>query len=344
MKKSNWLMICIGLSLLSALLACNLTPSGSTPNNNPTEAAIATSIAANATLAAQLGATLQVEPAQPTATQAPIATKPAQTAAPAAQCTALSADQSATQTALQPILGELSLYGIEPQPGKLGWIQPPLSLEVDQYLGTKFDTKFPLTVAKDFVLSSDITWNTEYGGSGCGFVFRSDGKKDAPSQYLVATSRLADGHVFFAVMSQGELVVGKDFYANGIDPKFDASNGATNHLAVVAQGNTFTIYSNGTKLGQADPTAPLPPLDLPKPPAKPANLSDPVANAQYQSALADYRALVTRLKAEYEKRLGLWRKLDKVFERGFVSLGVVAQSGRTQCDFNNAWLWLLGEE
>jgi hypothetical protein len=342
MKNRPLAIICVGLALLSALLACNFTPSGSTPDTDPTEQAIATSIAANATLSAGLDATLQVEPAQPTATQTSAA-EPPQTAAPAAQETLPSAEQSATQTALQPILGELSLYGVEPQPGKLGWIQPPLSLEVDQYLGTKFDTKFPLTVAKDFVLSSDITWNTEYGGSGCGFVFRSDGKKEAPSQYMVATSRLADGHVFFAVMSQGELVVGKDFYANGIDPKFDASNGATNHLAVVAQGNTFTIYSNGTKLGEADPTAPLPPLDLPKPPAKPANLSDPVAAAQYQSALADYRALVTRLKAEYERRLSLWRKLDKEFERGFVSLGVVAQSGRTQCDFNNAWLWLLGE-
>jgi len=182
---------------------------------------------------------------------------------------------------------------------------------VDEYLGTKFDTKFPLTVAKDFVLSSDITWNTEYGGSGCGFVFRSDGVKEAPSQYLVATSRLADGHVIFAVMSQGELVVGKDFYANGIDPKFDASNGATNHLAVVAEGNTFTIYSNGTRLGEADPTAPLPPLVLPEPPIKPSNLSDPAASSEYQNALSEYRALINRLKAEYEKRLSLWRKLDK---------------------------------
>ena len=87
----------------------------------------------------------------------------------------------------------------------------------------KVETPVPvgesLTVVNDFVLSADITWDTEYGGSGCGFVFRSDGKKDAPSQYLVGASRLANGHVFFAVISQGELVVARDFYANGIDPK-----------------------------------------------------------------------------------------------------------------------------
>ena len=143
----------------------------------------------------------------------------------------------------------------------------PLSLEVDEFHGNKFDTEFPLTVAKDFVLTSDITWDTEYGGSGCAFAFRSDGNTGAPSQYVVATSRLADGHVFFAVMSKGEIVVGKDFYANGIDPEFDATNGATNRLTVVGQGLDFTIYSNGTELGKANPNDPLPQLVLPDPPS-----------------------------------------------------------------------------
>jgi hypothetical protein len=219
-----------------------------------------------------------------------------------------------------------------------------LTLEVDEYHGTQFDTEFPLTVASDFVLAADITWDTEYGGSGCAFAFRSDGNQDKPSQYLVATSRLANGHVFFAVMSQGELVVGKEFYANGIDPKFDVSNGATNHLAVVGQGSTFTIYSNGTKLGEADPNDPLPSLALPDPPIRPILMTDPAVAAAYRQSLAEYHRLVNRLKQEYNQRLRLWEELDKDFERGFVALGVVAQSGRTQCEFNNAWLWLMDEQ
>jgi hypothetical protein len=340
MKNRQWIMLCIGLALLTAILACNFSPLEPSVGNDATEQAISTSIAGNSTLEAEIESTTQAEPPQPTATQVASADQPTQTA----EETSAALELSPTQTALAPIRGELSLYGIDPQQGELAWIQPPLSLEVDEFHGTKFDTKFPLTVAKDFVLSSDITWDTEYGGSGCGFVFRSDGKKDAPSQYMVVTSRLATGHVFFAVMSQGQLVVGKDFYANGIDPKFDASNGATNHLTVVGQGTTFTIYSNGTKLGEADPNAPLPSIVLPDPPARPHNLTDPTVAAAYQRALAEYRSVVNRLKDEYDKRLRLWRTLDKDFDRGFILLGVVAQSGRTRCDFNNAWLWLMGEQ
>jgi hypothetical protein len=339
MRNRFWILICIGIVLLVAIMACNFSPLGSDSGDNATAQALRTSIASNATLAAELVSTPQVEQEPATVTQpAPTAlsTQEVQETSPAVEL-------EPTQTVPASIRGELTLYGVDPQQGQLGWIHPPLSLEVDEYHGTKFETEFPLTVAKDFVLTSDITWDTEYGGSGCGFVFRSDGKKDAPSQYMVVASRLADGHVFFAVMSQGQLVIGKDFYANGIDPKFDATNGSTNRLTVVGQGTNFTIYSNGTKLGDADPTAPLPPLSLPDPPLRPSNMLDPAVAASYRSALAEHRALVNRLKDEYNQRLRLWRTVDKDFERGFVAMGVAAQSGRTQCDFNDSWLWLMGE-
>jgi hypothetical protein len=337
MKNRPWIVICSGIALLGAALACSFSPLEDTSSGDATAAALRTSIAANATQAAGIESTTQAEQAQPPATQPVSTVQPSQATEPAVET-------GPTQTALAPIRGELSLYGLDPEQGELGWIHPPLTMEVDEYRGSKFDTAFPLTVASDFVLASDITWDTEYGGSGCAFVFRSDGNEDQPSQYIVAASRISNGRVFFAVMSQGELVVGKDFYANGIDPKFDASNGATNHLAVVGQGSTFTIYSNGTRLGEVDPNDPLPPLALPDPPLRPLLMADPAVAAAYRQSLAEYQRLVNRLKQEYNQRLKLWNELDKDFERGFVALGVVAESGRTQCEFNNAWLWLLEEQ
>jgi hypothetical protein len=337
MKSHHWVLTCIGIALLVAILACNFSPLESGTNSNATQEAVGTSIASNSTLAAEIEATAQAGLALPAASETP-------PAAPSTQEASAEVELGPTQTALVPIRGELSLYGVDPEQGELGWIHPPLRLEVDEYRGTKFETEFPLTVAYDFVLSSDITWDTEYGGSGCGFVFRSDGKQDAPSQYLVGASRLANGHVFFAVMSQGHLVIGKDFYANGLDPKFDASNGATNRLTVVGQGSIFTIYSNGTKLGEADPNAPLPSLALPDPPIRPLLMANPEIAAAYRREVAEYQRLVNQLKEEYNERLRLWRTLDKDFERGFVALGVVAQSGRTQCDFDNSWLWLMGDQ
>lgn len=34
---------------------------------------------------------------------------------------------------------------------------------------------------------------------------------------------------------------------------------------------------------------------------------------------------------------------DAEYERGFVAMVALSESGRTECDFNNAWLWLLGD-
>ncbi len=340
MRSRHIMLMCLGTTLFAVMLACSFTARESGDEIEATARSLGTSIVSNATVAARILATRQAEQAQPDATETAPVAQSTQEVMP----TVAVAEIGATETEIAPIRAELSLYGVDPQQGELGWIHPPLRLEVDEYHGSKFETAFPLTVVYDFVLSSDITWDTEYGGSGCGFVFRSDGKKEAPSQYMVVASRLTNGRVFFAVMSQGQLVVAKDFYANGIDPQFDASNGATNRLTVVGQGSIFTIYSNGTKLGEADPNAPLPPLALPDPPIRPALLIDPAIAAAYRQALAEYHQLVNQLKQEYNERLRLWQTLDKDFERGFVALGVVAQSGRTQCEFDNAWLWLMGGE
>ena len=70
---------------------------------------------------------------------------------------------------------------------------------------------------------------------------------------------------------------------------FNANNGATNRLAVVGQGENFAVYTNGTKLGDANPNAPLPPLVLPNPPVKPSTpMTRPPCRA-YQQALAQYK-------------------------------------------------------
>ena len=341
MKNRISISLCIVLGLSIVLQGCNFTSSESSDDRLSTVEALETSIAGTVTAAAN--------PSVPTPVveQAPApATQPAAVVVATQEVVlppTIAVDLSATQAALAPIQADLSIYGVDPDPsqGYLGWIQPPLHLEVNQYRGQKFDNKFPMVMAQNFTMSSDITWNTQYGGSGCGFVFRSNGDQKSPSQYMVVATRLASGHVFFAVMAQGQMMIVKDFYANGIDPRYDANNGATNRLAVVGRDMNFSVYTNGTKLGDVNPNAPLPPLALPAPPAKPFG-GDPVAMANYQQALAEYKQAVSKLKNEYNQRAALWNKLDKNFPSGFTALGVVADSGLTICDFNNAWLWLIG--
>lgn len=322
------------LLLLAAVsLACNFSATGDSDERIATVEALSTSVAATSTaLAVEEEATPAVATAQATATQAAETAQATQEQAATQQ----SSDLAATEAALAPIKGELARYGVDPENGQLAWVQGPLKLEIDQYMGSNFGNAYPQVIVQDFVLSADVRWESRYGAAGCAFVFRSDGNQSKPNQYLVWMTRLTNGRVEFLVFAEGEIVALKDFYANGIDPQFDGGNGATNRLTVVGQGNKFTVYTNGEKLGVGDPNAPIPPLTLPDPPS--GNPSDPV----YQRALAEYRSVVSRLKEAYNRRVALARRANKEYPAGIVAMGAMAESGYTMCEFNNAWLWLIG--
>jgi len=330
------IQLILGLLLIAAL-ACNFTPEGSSDDRSATVEALSTSVAATSTaIASEEESTPAVEEVKETATQEAVEVQVTEDL----QSTEVSSQLAATEAALGPIKGELTLYGVDPQQGQLAWVHPPLTLEIDQYRGSAFGNNFPMVIVQDFVLSADITWDTEYGAAGCAFVFRSDGDQAKPTQYMVWMTRLTNGRIEFTVMYQGEIVGLRDFYANGIDPKFDGENGVTNRLAVVGRGKQFTIFTNGTKIGDADSDAPLPPLVLPDPPVRP-NTNNPNQLAAYQRELSAYRLLVSRLKNEYNTRAAIAKKANKDYPAGIVAMGVLADSGRTMCQFDNAWLFLI---
>lgn len=152
---------------------------------------------------------------------------------------------------------ELRAMGIDPAAGKLAWMHPPITLEVTDFEDTAFANQRILTVASDFVLAADVTWSSAYAESGCGFVARSDGDEEVPSQYIVGLTRGAQGHVLFAEQVAGDVDLdhATDIYANGIDPNFKWQNETTNRIAIVGIGQDFTLYSNGTKLGTVSATS-----------------------------------------------------------------------------------------
>jgi hypothetical protein len=162
---------------------------------------------------------------------------------------------AATATRLAPIREELASYGVDPDSGQLAWIHPPVTIRIEGYAQFDYANQYVETIARDFVLAADITWNTRFGSTGCGFVLRSDGDAEQNyDQYLVIATRGAQGNVIFSVMRDGDLIWADSVYANGIDPRFEWQNDTTNRLAVVARGDVFTVYSNGTRLGQWRPT------------------------------------------------------------------------------------------
>ena len=86
----------------------------------------------------------------------------------------LSAEElSATATAVAPIFEELARLGIDPSQGRAGWVHHRASLDIQGYHQYEYVNQFLTVLAGDMVVSSDITWNTTTGLSGCGFVLRS---------------------------------------------------------------------------------------------------------------------------------------------------------------------------
>lgn len=252
------------------------------------------------------------------------------------------AAQTATAGAFAPILAELPKYGVQPTEGKLGWVHPPVTLDASGYHQFEYINYYLGTLAKDFVVSADITWNTVGSTSGCGFVLRSDGNTEALDQYVAIITRVASGHFLFATMDNGEVVTGRDIYARYKDKTFDWSNESTNRLTIVGRGNHFWVYTNGTLIGEVDPSAPPPYPAFPEEPQKPAANADPATKAEYQANKLEYDLIVQQMQADYNARQRAFNNAETVFERGFIALVALSESGRkTECKFNNGWLFLI---
>lgn len=328
------------LFLASAVLACNLAGTQTNTGDQATAEAIASSVRATGTALAAAssgGAEQFVSTAQAEATQQSQSALATQTAAADSNTAA----QAATATAAEPIKAELPKYDVDPTLGQVGWIHPSVTLDIEGYGQYDYANQFLGTIAADFVVSADITWNTDYGSSGCGFVLRSDGNQDALNQYLVIASRGASGHVVFATMADGEIVTGRDIYAYGIDPKFDWQNDATNRLTVVGRGNRFFIYTNDTLLGEIDPSAPPPQPVIPPPPPLPLDKKDTKAMEDYLQKKVEYDEVVNQIKADHAARLAAFKTADTQFDKGFIAMVALSESGHTKCQFDNAWLWLI---
>jgi multidrug efflux pump subunit AcrA (membrane-fusion protein) len=336
--KPAFQLLAFSILLFSASIGCNLSGTNQAALQ---ETAQALSNAILMTATAQAGDRLDPQASVPTAQAEATARSLAIVSSQTAQAALEEQKLTATAAIAAPIRAELSKYGVDPDEGRLGWIHPPVRLEVEGYMQYDYANEFIGTIARDFIVSADITWNTVTGLSGCGFVLRSDGNQDALNQYLAIATRGASGHVVFGTMANGELVTGQDFYAYGLDPNFDWQNDVTNRLTVVGRGNTFTIYTNDTLIGEVDPSAPPPQPYLPPPPSVPQDQNDKEAMAKYEAARAAYQSVVAEIQETYRERLAAYEKAETKFEQGFIAMVALSESGVTVCQFDNAWLWVI---
>jgi hypothetical protein len=265
--------------LLTASIACGFGGDGGV---EATAQAISDSLNQTATAEAQ------VEVEEQAAEEAANAEATAQAEAAAATIAAEEAqaaeEAAATAAAEEPIRAELSTYGVDPSEGRLGWIHPPVTLDIEGYLVSDSANQYAATVAADFVMASDITWNTSTGISGCGFALRSDGNEEAPNQFMVLATRAGNGTIFFFEQADGDVSRQENVATGGIDDSFGWQNDTTNRIAVVGRGPTISVYTNGVLIKDFDASA---------------------------------------------------------YDKGFVAMVALSESGRTVCEFNNTWLWVI---
>ncbi len=324
------------LVLLLLILACNLPGQQATPDSSLQE--LKQSIARTQTAKA-----VEEASANDLATAQAAATQTSQVVIGTQTALAVSQDESqlATATIAAPILAELPLYKVDVKEGRAAWVHQPVRIELQGKNQFGYANDYMQIIAADFVMAADVTWETQYGTSGCGFMFRSDGDKNKPNQYMLIATRLGNGHIIFSATANGELANVHDFYPRSEDKSFNAENGSTNRLAVVGRGNLFEIYSNGVKIGEVDITQPPSTPKLPPKPAMPTNQNDPKQTDQYRKLLQEYKELESQVTSNYNIALTNYKKTKAVFDKGFVAMLAVSESGKTICEFKDAWLWLI---
>jgi len=149
--------------------------------------------------------------------------------------------------------------------------------------------------------------------------------------------------VIFNALADGEMANVHDFYPRDADKSFSAENGSTNRITVVGRGNIFEIYTNGVKIGEVDTTQPPSMPKLPAKPAKPTDQNNSSEMAKYQKQLEEYQDMVSQVNTNYGIALNNYKKTKAVFDKGFLAMIGVSESGKTVCQFDNAWLWLINK-
>jgi hypothetical protein len=247
----------------------------------------------------------------------------------------------ATATAIAPVVAELPRYKVKADEGYVAWIHQPATIKLHGFQQTGFVNDYPQITAADFVMASDIFWHTRNSDSGCGFMFRSNGDQNKPTQYSVLMTNTAGGYVAFMASLNGELVnIGTMFPASQ-DHSFNGLNDATNRLAIVMRGKLLDVYTNGVWIGEIDVTKPPNP-NMPRPPVPvlPPNATAQ-QRAEYNQQMNQQGSDMTAIDNQVKTAMKNFKQGKAEFAEGLLGLIGMSQSGDMTCTFNNSWLFIL---
>lgn len=190
----------------------------------------------------------------PTSTPRPTDT-PVPTNTPTPDRTAtLAAAGTATATAVyERIQDDLTTYKIQPGEGHLLWASDDtFTLKADSHLEANSVEIPKLGDVSDFILQSDVIWDSSSGLAGCGFILRSDADLNNGKQYRLLIIRLQSMPIWDLSTYENNQYVTVLNPDNFLSRDIRDKPNSKNRLAVVARGKEMTVYINGIKLGMVE--------------------------------------------------------------------------------------------
>lgn len=184
----------------------------------------------------------------PTATATPLPTvTPTPTATVDRQAT-VSARVTATRIAREAeVVVELEKVGFKADSGTLVYdSKTPISMTLDSY-NSYWPESVVTTALKDFVVHSDIQWDSTSGLAGCGIMLRAEDDLERGAQYLFDLMRLSGApnwEIYYRKFNTWQNDIVSYRFDNAI---LDEPN-SVNEVVLVVQGDLIQGYINGKKL------------------------------------------------------------------------------------------------
>lgn len=186
---------------------------------------------------------------EPTATNTPIPPTDTPVPTPTVDRAATEAAQmtEAAAAAETLISADLAKFDIPLRDGQLVYLQDKeVSLSMTSY-GEMVTEEMENSYADDFILYTEITWESKSGLAGCGIVFRSEDDIVRGDQYRFFTMRLSGAPLWdIEWWTDGLFTYGWGVQSTS---SIDVDQSAANEYLLVATGSQVAVYANGNRIG-----------------------------------------------------------------------------------------------
>jgi hypothetical protein len=193
---------------------------------------------------------------QPTSTPTPLPTEtptesPTDTPSPTPDILK-QLEAEATQQAdeiVATIAPELEKLGLSVEDGYLAWSSTePEDIRLFDYNATRFSEIGDGLNLGDFILFTDVTWESTEGFLTCGVIFRAEPEITKGEYYLFQALRLSGLPAWDIEFWDGNQLLVNVTGHTQTNKTINQAQGATNSYMLAVQGDKMTVYANGTRL------------------------------------------------------------------------------------------------